>query len=188
MRISGLKKIGVVASFLLLQLPLTTMAGDKKNNKGCDCGTVEFHTGVDLDAPQGAPIKTQDDGVVVKVEENEKAATYSSTGGFCGRYIVIRHSYVNGKSVFTRYAQLGKIENNNGGTIRPGDKVKAGDKIGVIGKTGLLHFEVRPVTSKPNATTSVFYSSDPTMEWTKYQPVNPNDFDFDKYSGQSPQK
>ena len=178
----------VVLLAFALSFFLVNLARAEEKGRGCDCGTVDFHTGVDLNAPAGTPIQAEDDGVVVKVEGNEQAAVYSSTGGFCGRYIVLRHDYKNGRSVFTRYAQLGAIADKQGRGIKEGQKIKAGERIGTIGKAGLLHFEVRPVASKPNTETSLLYKDDPTMAWTKYQPVNPDDFDFDRYAGRQPKK
>lgn len=89
-----------------------------------------WHYGVDLSLPTGEPIYAAFDGVV----------RYSS-GPYCGGYgnlIVVQH--YNGLETY--YAHLSKRN------VHAGDKVKAGDVIGLCGNTGRsygshLHFEIR---------------------------------------------
>lgn len=154
---------------------------------GCSCGTLQFHSGADWNAKEGTTISVADDGIVVRVEENEKAVVYSSTGGFCGRYIVVKHSYPNGRTVYTRYAQLGKLVGNDGKVISVGTRVKGRDKIGEVGKWGLFHFEVRPVDNKAkdDGVWSKLDTGDPSLEWATYHPVDPGKFDFDEFSGKT---
>jgi murein DD-endopeptidase MepM/ murein hydrolase activator NlpD len=161
--------------------PGTTQQG------GCSCGTLEFHSGADWNVGQGTTVPVADEGVVVKVEENEKAVVYASKGGFCGRYVVVKHSYPNGRTVFTRYTQLGKLVGNDGKPIRVGTRVKSRDKIGEVGKLGLLHFEIRPVDSKnkDSGALSKLANADPGLEWAKYLPADPNKFDFDEFAGRA---
>lgn len=88
-----------------------------------------MHKGIDLKIYVGEPIYTVADGVVTK-------DAYEYRG--YGNYIVVKHS----KGYETRYAHLSKR------IVQKGDKVKAGDKIGLAGNTGLstgphLHFEIR---------------------------------------------
>ena len=87
------------------------------------------HHGVDFAAPTGTPVRTVADGVVVK------AGYY----GGAGRMIRVRHS----DTYTTEYMHLSKIS----GGIRKGAKVKRGQLIGNVGKTGLatgphLHFSL----------------------------------------------
>ena len=87
-----------------------------------------FHKGIDLGAPYGAPIMAAASGVV----------TYAGWAGNYGKMIEIDH----GNGFRTRYAHCSKIY------VRIGQKVKQGQIIGRVGKTGRattkhLHFEVR---------------------------------------------
>jgi murein DD-endopeptidase MepM/ murein hydrolase activator NlpD len=86
------------------------------------------HKGIDLDLEVWDPVKVVFPGVV-------KTAKYY--GGY-GRVVVVRH--YNGLE--TLYAHLHKIK------VKPGDKVNAGDVIGLGGSSGRstgshLHFECR---------------------------------------------
>lgn len=88
-----------------------------------------FHKGIDIRLSTGDPVKSAFDGVV-RIALNGRR-------GF-GKLVVIRH--YNGFETY--YAHLSKI------LVQPGDKVKAGDIIGLGGSTGRsrgphLHFEIR---------------------------------------------
>ena len=90
--------------------------------------TRKLHTGVDLASPRGTPIYAAGDGVV------EKAGW---TSGY-GNYTMIRH--VNGYE--TGYGHQSKL------LVKPGDKVRQGQLIGLVGSTGNstgnhLHFEIK---------------------------------------------
>jgi murein DD-endopeptidase MepM/ murein hydrolase activator NlpD len=78
------------------------------------------HHGVDYAAPTGTPVHTVGDGVVV-------AKGYQKRGG--GNYVKIKH---NG-TYTTSYAHLSGYAKG----IVVGKKVKQGDLIGYVGKTGL---------------------------------------------------
>lgn len=87
-----------------------------------------FHPGVDLTLKSGAPVKTCFDGVV------RMAKIY----GDYGRVVVVRH--YNGLE--TVYAHLDRL------MVKPGQVLRAGDVIGVSGKSKksgeeILHFETR---------------------------------------------
>ncbi|MBX5464056.1 MAG: M23 family metallopeptidase [Clostridia bacterium] len=87
----------------------------------------DFHTGVDIGAPYGAPIRAAGPGVVI----------YAGWDGGYGRLIAIRHD--NG--VVTRYAHASRI------LVSVGQRVSAGQVIGRVGESGLatgphIHFEV----------------------------------------------
>ncbi len=89
----------------------------------------EFHTGVDIGAPYGAPIRAADSGTVVQVS--------TSWGGY-GKQVVIDHG---GGHILTRYAHMSAF------AVQVGQTVTKGQVIGYVGSTGRstgphLHFEV----------------------------------------------
>ena len=88
-----------------------------------------FHTGIDLAAPMDTPVYAAGDGVVV-------AATASDVG--YGNHIIIAHD----SHTLTLYGHLESMG------VKPGDTVKKGQLIGLMGSTGNstgphTHFEVR---------------------------------------------
>jgi murein DD-endopeptidase MepM/ murein hydrolase activator NlpD len=91
-------------------------------------GTIRKHNGIDLRAVHGQPVIAAMDGRVVRARRSK---------GY-GKAIYINH----GDGVQTRYAHLSEIG------VDHGQRVKAGEIIGRVGKTGRatgphLHFEVR---------------------------------------------
>ncbi len=103
---------------------ITSHVGWRKNPFGRG---YEFHTGIDIDAPYGAPVVATADGVV------ELAGYY----GDYGKAVVISHP--SGYS--TLYGHLSEIK------VKVGERVKAGQIIGSVGSTGRstgphLHYEV----------------------------------------------
>lgn len=99
------------------------------------------HGGVDIKAPEGTPVQSAADGVVVRITPNPSISF--------GQQVVIYH----GNGVFTQYAHLqpGSV------IVRPRDRVSAGQPIARVGRTGNtprtgdahLHFEVRIGSSAP---------------------------------------
>jgi murein DD-endopeptidase MepM/ murein hydrolase activator NlpD len=94
-----------------------------------------YHEGVDISGPQGTPIYATGDGTIDLTE-------YSFRG--YGNQVLISHGF----GYHTRYAHLSKV------LVAPGQKVKRGEIIGLMGNTGKstgshLHYEVivrgRPV-------------------------------------------
>ena len=78
------------------------------------------HHGIDYAAPIGTPVVSIGDGVVTK-------KSYQANGG--GNYLYIKHN-----SVYTTcYMHLNKYEKG----IAPGVRVRQGQVIGYVGKTGL---------------------------------------------------
>lgn len=88
----------------------------------------KYHTGIDIAAPNGLPIRAADHGVVISSGYN---------GGY-GKMITIDH----GNRISTLYAHCSQL------FVSKGDKVAQGQLIANVGSTGLstgphLHFEVR---------------------------------------------
>ena len=96
-------------------------------------GKRAFHYGIDIATNFGNPIVATADGIVLSL----------GTDKMLGRNIVIGH----GGGTTTHYLHLSKF------LVKAGEKVKRGDVIGLVGKTGKalgphLHYEVR-VNDKP---------------------------------------
>jgi murein DD-endopeptidase MepM/ murein hydrolase activator NlpD len=161
---------------------------DPKQVQDCGCGR-DFHSGVDFDAPEGTPVSAMDDGIVVRAEQDEAEDVDVPSAGKCGRYVVIKHSYRNGHTLYSRYAQLGRLVGADGKPITAGQHVKAKDKIGEVGGLGRFHFEMRPVDpEKMDARTewTQRYGTDASMDWSRYQAVDPQKFDDDAFAGRKP--
>ena len=87
-----------------------------------------YHAGVDWSAPGGTPIIAPADGIVVLAEDLVVR----------GGAVVIDH----GQGVYSNFWHLSKI------LVEPGQEVKRGETIGLVGTTGLstgahLHWEIR---------------------------------------------
>ncbi|HEY0208650.1 murein DD-endopeptidase MepM [Acerihabitans sp.] len=103
-------------------------------------GRIAPHRGVDFAMPTGTPVLAVGDGEVI----------VSKNGDGAGNYVAIRH----GRQYTTRYMHLKKL------LVKPGQKVKRGDRIALSGNTGRstgphLHYEiwvnqqaVNPLTAK----------------------------------------
>lgn len=157
-------------------------AGKAADRTDCGCGK-EMHSGLDYSAAPGTPVPVMGDGVVVKVEQDEKASVDTPTAGACGRYVVVKHSYPDGRSAYSRYAQLGRLVGAGGRPVVAGQPVKKQDIIGEVGGTGRFHFEVRPIdnaTMDRSPEWSQRYAADASMDWSRYQTVDPQTFDLDK--------
>jgi murein DD-endopeptidase MepM/ murein hydrolase activator NlpD len=99
-------------------------------------GQRKGHSGLDMGAPKGTPIRAALDGTVLFVR-------YKNTG--YGYHLAIDH----GGGFVTIYAHCSKI------LVTEGQTVKAGDIIAQVGSTGRstgehLHFEVRVNGEKQN--------------------------------------
>ena len=92
-------------------------------------GFTKMHTGTDFAAPNGTPIMSSGDGIVIK-------ASWCGGGGNC---VKIKHN----SSYQTIYAHMSKF----GRGIKKGVRIKQGQIIGYVGSTGLstgphLHYVV----------------------------------------------
>lgn len=90
-------------------------------------GRVSPHRGVDFAVPVGTPVLAIGDGEVVVAKKS----------GAAGNYVALRH----GRQYMTRYMHLSRL------LVKPGQKVKRGDRIALSGNTGRstgphLHFEI----------------------------------------------
>jgi RHS repeat-associated protein len=102
-------------------------------------GGARSHTGIDIQAKDGAKVVAAGDGKVVNIQPNP-SGTY-------GNQVVIDH----GNGVFTQSAHLGST------SVKPNDTVSAGQEVGTAGRTGNtpkagdthLHFEVRVGSPAP---------------------------------------
>jgi murein DD-endopeptidase MepM/ murein hydrolase activator NlpD len=88
-----------------------------------------FHSGIDIAAPKGTPVKASEGGVI----------TFASfhKGGY-GNLVIIEHT----KGFATYYGHLSRID------VAQNQNVKKGSVIGAVGSTGKstgphLHFEIR---------------------------------------------
>lgn len=91
-------------------------------------GYKDFHSGLDIAAEQGTPVRATASGIV-KIAQWE--------GGY-GKLVVIDH----GHGFVTLYAHNSRL------VVNPGDRVKRGQVIAYLGSTGAatgphLHYEVR---------------------------------------------
>lgn len=91
-------------------------------------GEGAFHTGIDIDAPYGTPVRATADGEVIG----------AGTEAGYGREVVVD----NGHTVSTLFGHLSSI------AVIPGQHVTRGDVIGQVGESGRatgphLHYEVR---------------------------------------------
>ena len=91
-------------------------------------GKRTFHYGIDIATQTGNPIAATADGIVVTTKR-EKIG---------GRTIILSHRF----GYQTVYCHLSKF------LVKPGQRVKRGDVIGLVGRTGKalgphVHYEVR---------------------------------------------
>jgi murein DD-endopeptidase MepM/ murein hydrolase activator NlpD len=91
-------------------------------------GEGAFHSGIDIEAPYGTPVRATADGEV----------SDASMGSGYGREVVLNH----GHDVMTVYGHLSAV------AVMPGQHVTLGQVIGYVGQTGRatgphLHYEVR---------------------------------------------
>ncbi|MDO5500749.1 MAG: peptidoglycan DD-metalloendopeptidase family protein [Propionibacteriaceae bacterium] len=104
-----------------------------------------YHTGQDLPAPIGTPIRAAANGIVVS----------PNGGGWAGVHVIVQHG--NGSTLYAHMASA---------TVRPGQSVTAGQVIGYVGMTGRtfgphLHWEYYP----PGAATNDPYRTSDPYRW-----------------------
>lgn len=117
--------------FALTHEDLTENYGDLRD------GGSRLHEGLDMFAPEGTPIVSPTEAVVIR----------TGTGESSGRYVYTANP---GGETF-RYMHLAEIAD-----IDPGDRLEVGDLIGTVGDTGNapdgvyhLHLEIRDKDNNP---------------------------------------
>ncbi len=101
------------------------------------------HTGVDIDAVDGAPILAAGPGAVISAGWGLFSGASDNTNDPYGQAVVIKHDFgYKGKALYTIYAHMSALN------ALVGQHVETGDVIGYVGSTGAttgphLHFEVR---------------------------------------------
>lgn len=120
-------------------------------------GEGAMHTGVDISAEFGTPVKATGDGVVIHANWN---------GGY-GRCVIVDH----GNGYQTWYAHLSRMD------VVEGDEIRQGDVVGQVGTTGRstgahLHYEVRIRSTPVNPYRFLAQS------FGAKAPVTPNEFPF----------
>lgn len=112
--------------------------------RNCPFHGREFHSGVDIPAPSGTPIKATKSGVVI-------VSTYGSS---YGNYVVVAHSD-GGRSLYAHMSSR---------SVSAGQTVSQGQTIGAVGTTGSstgnhLHFELWMGNSQSSRVNPVAYCS-----------------------------
>jgi murein DD-endopeptidase MepM/ murein hydrolase activator NlpD len=101
------------------------------------------HTGVDIDAAEGAPILAAGPGTVISAGWGLYSGAADNLNDPYGQAVVIKHEFgYKGRTLYTVYAHMSEV------IAIAGQHVETGDVIGLVGKTGAttgphLHFEVR---------------------------------------------
>ena len=104
-----------------------------------DKSKQQMHKGIDIRAKHDDVLATENGGKVVAVNHN------TNTGG--GKSATVEYARADGNKVQTTYMHLDSI------TVKVGDEVKAGQKLGVSGNTGTrttgehLHFGVKNISA-----------------------------------------
>lgn len=114
--------------FLQLPLPRLTLTSGFGLRQHPILGGLRSHDGIDIAAQFGTPVRVTGTGVISRAEW---------AGGY-GLLVVLDHD----GPLQTRYAHMSRL------LVRPGQRVTAGDIIGLVGATGRatgphLHYEVR---------------------------------------------
>ncbi|MEG0873161.1 MAG: M23 family metallopeptidase [Clostridia bacterium] len=91
-------------------------------------GVEPYHTGIDIANKLGTPIHSATDGVVIKVESNNK---------YYGNNVLVQI-----EGIIFKYAHMSKI------SVKEGETISQGTQIGLMGSTGMstgshLHFEIK---------------------------------------------
>ena len=107
----------------ILAYPVQGVLTQGYGNTGFTQLGYNFHNGIDLAGPAGAPISAAADGVVYAVGHGEAAY---------GNWVVIKHDIVaaGGHQIMTLYGHMRSF------VVSPGQVVKTGDLVGYEGNTG----------------------------------------------------
>lgn len=120
--------VSLVKPFLRSPLEFVEVTSDFSNRRFHPILRVRRpHTGTDLGAPYGTPVRSVADGVVVRAGYN----------GSHGNYVEIRHD----ETWTTSYSHLSRV------AVRRGQAIGQSDRVGSVGSTGLasgphLHYQM----------------------------------------------
>lgn len=111
----------------------TSSFGDRRNPFGG--GSIEGHPGIDFAGRIGDPISVTANGVVV----------FAGPRGGYGNCVIVQHS----NHLKTLYGHMSRVE------VRPGQKITAGQTVGLLGSTGRstgphVHYEIMKNDIKVN--------------------------------------
>ena len=142
----------VTAQDVLSQYIVSSNYGNRTIN-----GNQELHAGIDLSSTVNSPVSSFTPGTVYKVVNGITPNTgnlNSTDGGGFGNYVVVKDD----KGNYNYYAHM------NGTSVKQGDTVEIGDKLGILGHTGRstgphLHYEIR---KNPNASGTAENTYNPT--------------------------
>ena len=104
-----------------------------------DKSKQQMHKGIDIRTRKDDVLATENGGKVVAVNHN------TNTGG--GKSVTVEYARTDGSKVQTTYMHLSSI------SVKAGDEVKAGQKLGMSGNTGTrttgehLHFGVKNISA-----------------------------------------
>src|SRR5574344_459687 len=104
-----------------------------------DKSKQQMHKGIDIRAKHDDVLATEDQGKVIAINQN------AATGG--GKSVTVEYEREDKSKVQVVYMHLDSI------VVKPGDEVKAGQKLGVSGNTGTrttgehLHFGVKNISA-----------------------------------------
>lgn len=106
-----------------------------------------IHTGIDIPAPRNTPILAAGPGVVMWAGWDLFDRRLAPSEDPYGIAVAVKHDFgYEGRRLYTVYAHMDRVD------VVPGQRVAAGDPLGIIGDTGFttgphLHFEVRIETN-----------------------------------------
>jgi murein DD-endopeptidase MepM/ murein hydrolase activator NlpD len=109
------------------------------------------HTGIDIDAPLGTPVKAAAPGKVVWAGYGLYAGKFEANDPY-GIAVTIEHEFgFQGEKLYTIYAHMNEV------FVQQDQLVNTGDILGIVGETGAttgphLHFEVRWKENQFNST------------------------------------
>ena len=110
-------------------------------------GSPRYHVGIDLYAKFNEPVIACEDGIILAFKH-----FYTTGGGNATNSLIVQHP-----EVIVNYGEVGtsSLSRTN---LRVGDRVKAGQTIGFIGATNMLHFETYSIDGS---------SAQPPFRWMK---------------------
>jgi murein DD-endopeptidase MepM/ murein hydrolase activator NlpD len=138
-------------AFLRAPLDFTRISSNfNPNRRHPVLNTIRAHRGVDYAAPTGTSIRAAGDGKV----------TFRGVQGGYGNVIILQH----GGNITTLYGHMSKFAN-----ARVGSRVRQGEVIGYVGKSGLatgphLHYEYRVNGAHRNPRTVSLPPADPVPQ------------------------